>query len=53
MKGRNNYLCRKKLYDLSDAPILTGLEEIEHYRAISEWEKTTATGDPRGAGGAA
>jgi ATP-dependent DNA helicase DinG len=45
MKGRNNYLCRKKLYDLSDAPILTGLEEIEHYRAISEWEKTTATGD--------
>ena len=45
MKGRNNYLCRKKLYDLADAPILTGLEEIEHYRAISEWEKTTATGD--------
>ncbi len=45
MKGRNNNLCRKKLYDLADAPILTGLEEIEHYRAISEWEKTTATGD--------
>ena len=45
MKGRNNYLCRKKLYDLFDAPILSGLEEIEHYRAISEWEKTTATGD--------
>jgi ATP-dependent DNA helicase DinG len=45
MKGRNNYLCRKKLYDLADAPILTGLEEIEHFRAISEWEKTTKTGD--------
>jgi ATP-dependent DNA helicase DinG len=45
MKGRANYLCRKKLYDLSDAPILTGLEEIDHYRAISEWEKTTGTGD--------
>jgi ATP-dependent DNA helicase DinG len=45
MKGRNNYLCRKKLYDLADAPILTGLEEIEHYRAISEWEKNTVTGD--------
>ena len=45
MKGRNNYLCRKKLYDLTDQPILSGLEEIEHYRAIAAWEKTTHTGD--------
>ena len=45
MKGRNNYLCRKKLYDLTDAPVLSGLEEIEHFRAISAWEKTTHTGD--------
>jgi ATP-dependent DNA helicase DinG len=45
MKGRNNYLCRKKLYDLTDQPVLSGLEEIEQYRAISAWEKTTATGD--------
>ena len=45
MKGRSNYLCRKKLYDLTDQPVLNGLEEIEQYRAISEWEKTTETGD--------
>ncbi|HKU25641.1 MAG TPA: ATP-dependent DNA helicase, partial [Candidatus Sulfotelmatobacter sp.] len=45
MKGRNNYLCRKKLYDLTDQPVLSGLEEIEHYRAIAAWEKHTATGD--------
>ena len=45
MKGRGNYLCRKKLYDLTDQPVLSGLEEIEHYRAIAAWEKTTATGD--------
>ena len=45
MKGRNNYLCRKKLYDLTDQPVLTGLEEIEQYRAIAAWEKTTGTGD--------
>ena len=45
MKGRNNYLCRKKLYDLTDQPVLSGLEEIEHYRAIAAWEKTTGTGD--------
>ena len=45
MKGRANYLCRKKLYDLTDQPVLSGLEEIEQYRAIAAWEKTTHTGD--------
>jgi ATP-dependent DNA helicase DinG len=45
MKGRANYLCRKKLYDLTDQPVLSGLDEIEQYRAISAWEKTTQTGD--------
>jgi ATP-dependent DNA helicase DinG len=45
MKGRSNYLCRKKLYDLTDQPVLSGLEEIEHYRAIAAWEKATHTGD--------
>jgi ATP-dependent DNA helicase DinG len=45
MKGRNNYLCRKKLYDLTDQPVLNGMEEIEQYRAIAAWEKTTGTGD--------
>jgi len=45
MKGRGNYLCRQKLYDLTDKPVLSGLEEIDHYRVIAEWEKTTKTGD--------
>jgi ATP-dependent DNA helicase DinG len=45
MKGRGNYLCRKKLYDLTSQPVLSGLDEIEHYRAIAAWEKTTQTGD--------
>jgi ATP-dependent DNA helicase DinG len=45
MKGRANYLCRKKLYDLTDQPVLSGLKEIEQYRAIAAWEKTTQTGD--------
>ncbi len=45
MKGRNNYLCRKKLYDLTSAPVLNGIEEIDQYRAIAAWEKTTSTGD--------
>src|SRR5271168_1800750 len=45
MKGRNNYLCRKKLYDLTNQPVLSGLDEIDQYRAIAAWEKTTSTGD--------
>lgn len=45
MKGRANYLCRKKLYELADAPVLSGLEEIEQYQAIAAWDKTTQTGD--------
>jgi ATP-dependent DNA helicase DinG len=45
MKGRNNYLCRQKLYDLTNQPVLSGLEEIEQYRQIAEWEQETETGD--------
>ena len=45
MKGRANYLCRKKLYDLADQAVLNGLEEVNHFRIISDWEKTTQTGD--------
>ena len=45
MKGRGNYLCRKKLYDLTAQPVLNGLEEINHFRIITDWEKTTETGD--------
>jgi ATP-dependent DNA helicase DinG len=45
MKGRANYLCRHKLVTLRDQPILSGLEEIDQYRQIAQWEKTTETGD--------
>ncbi len=45
MKGRANYLCRHKLYALRHSPLLTGLEEIAQFHAISNWERTTETGD--------
>jgi ATP-dependent DNA helicase DinG len=45
MKGRANYLCRQKLYDLKDQPVLSGLEEIDHFALIADWEQRTATGD--------
>ncbi|MGD0546887.1 MAG: ATP-dependent DNA helicase, partial [Terracidiphilus sp.] len=45
MKGRANYLCRHKLTALRTQPILSGLEEIDQFRQIAEWEQTTETGD--------
>jgi ATP-dependent DNA helicase DinG len=45
MKGRANYLCRQKLYDLEHQPVLKGMEEVDQYARIREWEKATATGD--------
>ena len=45
MKGRANYLCRHKLVALRSQPILSGLEEIDQYRQIAEWEQKTETGD--------
>jgi ATP-dependent DNA helicase DinG len=45
MKGRANYLCRHKLVALQNQPILSGLEEIDQFHQIAEWEKTTETGD--------
>ena len=45
MKGRANYLCRHKLVALQHQPILSGLEEIDQFHQIAEWERTTETGD--------
>lgn len=45
MKGRGNYLCRNKLYALRTNPLLSGLEEIEHFHILSNWERDTETGD--------
>lgn len=45
MKGRANYLCRHKLVTLTTHPVLSGLEEIDQFHQISEWDKTTETGD--------
>ncbi|MBI3209712.1 MAG: ATP-dependent DNA helicase [Candidatus Solibacter usitatus] len=45
MKGRQNYLCRQKLYDSEREPVLDGLEEVADSQIIKEWEKTTQMGD--------
>lgn len=45
MKGRANYLCKQKLYALRDNPILSGLDDIQQFHAILQWERGTETGD--------
>ena len=45
MKGRSNYLCRQKLYDLERQPALAGMDEVEQYAQIRKWEERTRTGD--------
>jgi ATP-dependent DNA helicase DinG len=45
MKGRQNYLCRQKLYDMERQPVLDGMDEVEQYPKLRKWEETTETGD--------
>jgi ATP-dependent DNA helicase DinG len=45
MKGRNNYLCRQKLYESESRPMLNNLVEIEDFGMIRSWEKETPAGD--------
>jgi ATP-dependent DNA helicase DinG len=45
MKGRQNYLCRQKLYDVEKQPVLSGMEEVEQYPKLRAWEEKTETGD--------
>ncbi len=45
MKGRSNFLCRAKVHQMADQPMLKGLEEIDEFRQIREWSKLTETGD--------
>jgi ATP-dependent DNA helicase DinG len=45
MKGRQNYLCRQKLYDIEKQPVLNGLEEVAQYPRLREWEAKTEVGD--------
>ncbi len=45
MKGRNNYLCRQKLYDAEREPVLAGLDELHQYQSIRQWEPVTIAGD--------
>jgi ATP-dependent DNA helicase DinG len=45
MKGRSNFLCRVKAYQMVGQPVLKGIDEIDAFRQIQDWAKLTETGD--------
>jgi len=45
MKGRSNFLCRQKVYQMQGRPILKGMEELDWFAQIRDWERLTETGD--------
>ena len=45
MKGRSNFLCREKVHRMAGQPVLKGLDELDWFHQIRDWEKVTETGD--------
>jgi ATP-dependent DNA helicase DinG len=45
MKGRGNFLCRQKVYLMEGQPLLKGLDELDWFTQIKQWEKVSDTGD--------
>jgi ATP-dependent DNA helicase DinG len=45
MKGRNNFLCRQKVHLMEGQPVIKGMDEIDWFSQIRDWEKLTETGD--------
>jgi ATP-dependent DNA helicase DinG len=45
MKGRNNFLCRQKIHQIGGQAPLKGIDEVDWFSQIRDWEKLTETGD--------
>jgi ATP-dependent DNA helicase DinG len=45
MKGRANFLCRQKVHQLGGQPVLKGIDEVDWFSQIRDWERVTETGD--------
>jgi len=45
MKGRGNFLCRSKVHFMEGQPVLKGMDEVDWFSQIADWEKLTETGD--------
>lgn len=45
MKGRSNFLCRSKVHQIDGQAVLKGIDEVDWFSQIRDWEKLTETGD--------
>ncbi|HEY0099449.1 MAG TPA: ATP-dependent DNA helicase [Pyrinomonadaceae bacterium] len=45
MKGRNNYACLQRIKRAESAPILDGLDDIDHFEEVRRWARDSQTGD--------
>jgi ATP-dependent DNA helicase DinG len=45
MKGQSNFLCRQKVHLMEGQPVLKGIDEVDWFAQIRDWEKLTETGD--------
>jgi len=45
MKGRSNFLCRTKVHQMDGQAALKGIDEVDWFAQIKDWEKLTETGD--------
>lgn len=45
MKGRSNFLCREKTRQMEGQQLLKGMEELDWFTQIRDWERLTETGD--------
>jgi ATP-dependent DNA helicase DinG len=45
MKGRANFLCRQKVHQMEGQPVLKGIDDIDWFSQIKDWEKLTESGD--------
>ncbi len=45
MKGRNNYACLQRIKRAETAPILDGLDDVDHFEEVRHWARDSPTGD--------
>jgi ATP-dependent DNA helicase DinG len=45
MKGRSNFLCRAKVHQMDGQALLKGIDEVDWFTQIRDWERLTETGD--------
>ncbi|HEY1402695.1 MAG TPA: ATP-dependent DNA helicase [Pyrinomonadaceae bacterium] len=45
MKGRNNYACLQRIKRAENAPVLDGLDDVDHFDEVRRWARDSQTGD--------